>query len=460
MTTASYHFSNALLPGGWAENVRVDMDDYGLITSVEANANPNGATLFSGPALPALANVHSHAHQRAITGLTERAGPGDDSFWTWREAMYRFLGAMTPEDLRAIAAQAYVEMLKSGFTSVGEFQYLHNQIDGTHYATKAEMSLSCLSAARDAGIGFTALPVLYAYGGFGAQAPVDGQKRFIHSASSFMEIAARMVDETSAAPHENAGIAPHSLRAVNKPLLDDVLSSLNAIAPAAPVHIHIAEQVKEVEDCVAWCGQRPVEHWLDTYDVNARWCAIHATHMSDAETEGLARSGAVAGLCPTTEANLGDGIFPAKSFIAAEGAIAIGSDSHITISPSDDLRILEYSQRLRDRARNVLADGPGASTGRSLYDRTAMGGAQAMGLDTGAIAVGKLADIVVLDENHPALVARTGDDIIDSWIFFGGDACVRDVIAHGQHVVKNRYHVNQEKIFERFRATLSRLQDA
>ncbi|MGI9372128.1 MAG: formimidoylglutamate deiminase [Hyphomicrobiales bacterium] len=460
MTTATYHFSQALLPEGWAENVRVTSDAEGFITSVEHNANAAGAHAFPGAALPALANVHSHAHQRAITGLTERAGLGDDSFWTWREAMYRFLGAMTPEDLQAIAAQAYVEMLKAGFTCVGEFQYLHNCIDGSHYDTKAEMSLACLAAAREVDIGFTALPVLYAYGGFGAQDPVDGQKRFIHSAESFLEVAAHMVTTTADAPHENAGIAPHSLRAVDKPLLEEVLTGLNAMSTNAPVHIHIAEQVKEVEDCIAWCGKRPVEHWLETYDVNARWCAIHATHMSDAETEGLARSGAVAGLCPTTEANLGDGIFPAKTFTTANGAVAIGSDSHITISPADDLRILEYSQRLRDRARNVLADGPGASTGRSLYDRAARGGAQAMGLKTGQLAEGMLADIIVLDDTHPALVARSGDDIIDSWIFFGGDACVRDVISHGKHVVQDRHHAHEEKILARFRETVSRLQDA
>ena len=459
MTSSTLFFPTALLPNGWASNVRIDIDANGTINGVESNADKQNATSISGVALPGIANVHSHAHQRAIVGLTERAGPGADSFWTWREAMYHYIGVMTPEDLQAIAAQAYVEMLKSGFTTVGEFQYLHNNQDGTPYENNAEMTLACLAAARQTGIGFTALPVLYAYSGFGSQSPTEGQKRFINSAESFLEITSRLIKDTAASLNENTGIAPHSLRAVDKPLLTAVLKGLNEMAADAPVHIHIAEQTKEVDDCISWCGARPVEHLLDHYDVSRRWCAIHATHMTPQETSDLAHSGTVAGLCPTTEANLGDGIFPASAFIDHSGTIAIGSDSHITISPAEDLRMLEYSQRLRDRARNVLADAPGVSTGRSLFQRATIGGGQALNRKTGTLAKGMRADILVLDGEHPSLAERIGDAVLDSWIFSAGDTCVRDVFSGGQHLINNKHHDDEEKIFTQFRAALKRLQD-
>ncbi|MGI9483730.1 MAG: formimidoylglutamate deiminase [Hyphomicrobiales bacterium] len=459
MNSSTLFFSSALLPDGWAEDVRITVAPDGFISEAQAGASGAGAVQISGAAVAGIANVHSHAHQRAITGLTERAGPGADSFWTWRDAMYAYLGNMTPEDLQAIAAQLYVEMLKSGFTSVGEFQYLHHNRDGANYAEPAEMTLACLSAAREVSIGFTALPVLYAFGGFGAKPPVDGQKRFINSAESFLQIVERLAAETQGSPQQNFGIAPHSLRAVDEELLKDVIAGLIKIAPDAPIHIHIAEQMKEVEDCLSWCGKRPVAHLLETYEVDARWCAIHATHLDYHEVAGLAASGAVAGLCPTTEANLGDGIFPANAFLEAGGKIAIGSDSHISVSPAEDLRMLEYSQRLRDRARNVLADGPGLSTGRSLLDRTLRGGAQAINRKTGALSTGFQADIVVLDTPHPALAGRKRDELLDSWIFSGGNECVRDVIAGGRHIIQNRRHPNEDAILNRFRKTLARLKE-
>jgi formimidoylglutamate deiminase len=276
---------------------------------VDTAQRPGDGTRLNGIAVPGMANVHSHAHQRAMVGLAERSGPGADSFWTWREAMYGFALAMQPEDLEAIAAQLYVEALKSGFTAIGEFQYLHNQPDGTPYDAPAEMSLRCLSAAERTGIAVTMLPTLYAYGGFGGQMPGDGQRRFINTADSFL----RIVENLGAKMGKGRlGISPHSLRAVTKELLNEVITG---VACDAPIHIHVAEQEKEVEDCIAWCGRRPVAYLLDSFEVSPRWCAIHATHMNNDETVALALSGAVAGLCPTTEANLGDGIFPAAPFL-------------------------------------------------------------------------------------------------------------------------------------------------
>ena len=304
-----------------------------------------------------------------MAGLAERSGPGPDSFWTWREVMYGFLDRMGPEDLEAVAAQLYVEMLKAGFTCVGEFQYLHNQPDGTPYDRTAEMSLRTVVAAERAGIGITSLPTLYAHGGFGGRKIEGRQARFHNDAGSFLNIVEALCRDAEGNPNRSVGISPHSLRAVTPELLGEVLAGLDALAPAAPVHIHVAEQTREVDDCLEWSGARPVEFLLDRFPVSERWCLIHATHITEAETRGIARSQAVVGLCPTTEANLGDGIFPARDFLAAEGRIAIGSDSHISVSPVEDLRLLEYGQRLVHRARNVLADGPETSTGRGLFER-------------------------------------------------------------------------------------------
>ncbi len=445
-------FSSALLPSGWHDDVVVHVDEGGVIAQVDTGQRPGDGTRLNGIAVPGIANVHSHAHQRAMVGLAERSGPGADSFWTWREAMYGFALAMQPEDLEAIAAQLYLEALKSGFTAIGEFQYLHHQPDGTPYDAPAEMSLRCLSAAMRTGIAVTMLPTLYAYGGFGGQMPSDGQWRFINSADSFL----RIVEDLSATGRGRLGISPHSLRAVTKELLHEVITG---IAADAPIHIHVAEQEREVEDCIAWCGRRPVAYLLDSFEVSPRWCAIHATHMDEDETVGLARSGAVAGLCPTTEANLGDGIFPAVPFLDAGGTIAIGSDSQVTVSPADDLRQLEYSQRLAHRARNVLAGAPHSSTGRRLLDAVCRGGAQALGQPMGAIEIGNRCDIVVLDPDHPALIGRSGDEAVDSWVFSGGAACVRDVIVGGEIVIRERRHTRQDEILRDFRAAITRLRN-
>jgi formimidoylglutamate deiminase len=456
MSARKLHFSTALLPTGWESDVALEIDAAGTITGVKSEQS--GRASVSGIALPAMPNVHSHAHQRLMVGLAERAGPGSDSFWTWREVMYGFALRLGPEELQAVAAQLYVEMLKSGFSIVGEFQYLHNQPDGAPYADPAELSLRCLAAAEEAGIAITMLPTLYAYGGFGGKDPVAGQRRFSNDAGRYIRILERLHPLCRDDPMRKLGISPHSLRAVTKELLSDVIVALDRLDTAAPIHIHIAEQTKEVDDCLAWSGRRPVEYLMEHFKLSPRWCAIHATHMSEAETAGLAKSGAIAGLCPTTEANLGDGIFPADRFLAAKGAIAIGSDSHITVSPAEDLRQLEYSQRLRDRARNVLADAPGHSTGRRLFDAALAGGAQSMAQPVGAIAPGLRADICVLDAEHPLLIGRKGDEIIDSWIFSGGNTCVKDMFVGGRHVVANRRHVREDEIAIAYRKAVEKLQ--
>jgi formimidoylglutamate deiminase len=448
-------FASALLSTGWAENVSLDIDAAGTIASVTEGRG--GGTAHSGFAVPAMPNIHSHAHQRLMAGLAERAGPGADSFWTWRETMYGFALRLGPEDLEAVAAQLYVEMLKAGYSAAGEFQYLHHQPDGTPYGERAELSLRCLAAAERAGIAMTILPALYCFGGFGEQPPQPGQRRFVNDANGFLRILEPLAKAVKARPLCRLGISPHSLRAVSGRLLGEVIAGLDAMDRQAPIHIHVAEQSKEVDDCVAWSKRRPVEFLLDEFDVTACWCAIHATHMTPEETQRLARSGAVAGLCPTTEANLGDGIFNAGSFLREGGAIAIGSDSHISLSVAEELRQLEYSQRLRDRARNVLAGGPECSTGRAIFDAALSGGAAALNQPMGAIAPGHRADIVILDADHPALLGRQGDRVLDSWIFSGGNSCVKDVFVAGEQVVKDRHHFREEAIAAKFRATVERL---
>ncbi len=450
MEQRKLRFDSVLLPTGWARDVCVAIDGNGLISNIETSAKEGEQ--ISGITVPGMANLHSHAHQRLMQGFAERAGPDADSFWTWREVMYGFALKLSPEDLEAVAAQAYSEMLCAGFTSVGEFQYLHHQPDGSPYGNRAEMSLRCLAAAASTGIAATMLPVIYSHGGFGGAAPNAGQRRFINDVDGFLDIYEILNDKLQG--HHQLGVAPHSLRAVTK---TGLIAVLEATPQGQPVHIHVAEQIKEVEDCLAWSKQRPVEYLLSHFDVNQTWCAIHATHMQDHETRALAATGAVAGLCPTTEANLGDGIFLAVEFIKAGGKFGIGSDSHITISPSEELRMLEYSQRLKHQTRNVLADGAGQSTGRSMFERALKGGAQALQQNMGAIEVGKRADFVVLDDDHHALLGRIEDAALDAWIFSGGNACVRDVYAGGKLQVKDGAHVNAISIKNNFKKTIARL---
>lgn len=452
MQSTKFRFSSALTASGWQDDVIIDVTPTGEIAAITEGGTTGHK--INGIAIPAVPNVHSHAHQRFMLGLAEKAGPGADSFWTWREVMYGFALKLGPEDLEAVAAQLYMETVKSGFSVVGEFQYLHHQPDGTPYDEEAELSLRCVSAAEQAGIAITMLPTLYNFGGFGGQPSVPGQRRFVNDAGRYLRIYETLRQVCCNHPLRQLGISPHSLRAVTVDLLTEVIAGID---PASPIHIHVAEQTKEVEDCVAWSGSRPVDLMLDRFGVSPRWTAIHATHMTMDETRRLAQSGCIAGLCPTTEANLGDGIFPAVQFMQDGGAIAIGSDSHISVSPAEDIRMLEYSQRLRDRTRNALAGGAGRSTGRTLFDAVCKGGARSMAHPVGAIEVGKRCDITVLDEDHPALIGRARDDALDAWIFSGGNACVKDVIIAGTQVVKDGIHVREDTITRNFRKAVKRL---
>ena len=460
MTTL--HFETALLPGGWADNVAITVATDGSIDQIETDAAPSGRPVIPGAALPGMPNLHSHAFQRAIAGLGEVSGPAQagaepDSFWTWRNIMYGFLGSMGPEDVQAIATKLYVDMLKAGYTAVAEFHYLHHDTDGGSHAIRPEMSNQIIATATSAGIGITHLPVLYNHSGFGGQDPTDGQRRFLNDADGFMEIVSTLFREHTGSHDVRIGIAPHSLRAVTKELLNDVITALDEIDNTAPIHIHIAEQTKEVDDCIAWSGKRPVEWLLDNFEVNSRWCAIHATHLGDHETDRLAASGAVAGLCPVTEANLGDGLFPAKRFMDAGGIIGIGSDSHISVNLKEELRWLEYGQRLFRRERAVLSGGADRSTGRNLYEANLKGGAQACGRPIGALEIGKRADLIVLDCKLSPLHGRQGDGILDAWMFACDTNPVRDVYVGGKQVIEGGHHALDESAEAGFQKVLAKL---
>lgn len=449
---------HALLPDGWHDDVLVAVDAAGLIISVTPAQSVMDATLLDGPVLPGLANLHSHAFQRAMAGLAERSGPAADSFWTWRETMYRFAAKLTPADIEAIASQLYAEMLEAGFTAVAEFHYVHHQPDGSAYDDPAELSWRILAAAEASGIGLTHLPVLYRHGGFGQREPQPRQRRFLHDSDAYARLLQKLAPALRNHSDRRLGIAPHSLRAVSPEMLRAALAALDDIDAAAPVHIHIAEQIAEVDESLAWSGRRPVDWLLDQGVVNERWCLVHATHLAPGETLRLARSGAVAGLCPTTEANLGDGLFPAIDYLAAGGRIGIGSDSHISVDPVEDLRLLEYGQRLIRRSRNLLAGGPERSTGRRLFEACAAGGAQAVGQPMGAIAVGRRADFLLLDAEAPTLAARSGDAVLDGWIFAGQRrAMLREVWVGGQRVVEQGRHIRAGEFAARYRQCLRRL---
>lgn len=444
-----------LLADGWACDVVLEIDGAGWLAAVRPAAAGDKGDRIAGPVIPGMPNLHSHAFQRAMAGLGERAGPTDDSFWTWRQVMYDFVGKLGPDAMEAIAAQLYVEMLKAGFTAVGEFHYLHHDPSGRPYADPAELTHRVIAAARRTGIGITHLPVLYAHGGFGGQPAADGQRRFLNDADGFFRIVDAAFAEADGDPQIAVGIAPHSLRAVTPDLLSEALRMMDERDTSAPVHIHIAEQTKEVDDCVAWSGARPVDWLCDNTDVNGRWCLVHATHMTEGETMRLATSGAVAGLCPTTEANLGDGLFPAPAYLQAGGRYGVGSDSHISVSPVEELRWLEYGQRLVARARNLLLGGDGTSVGAALWRAAAAGGAQALGRKIGRIAAGCRADLLVLDRDHPILAGRAGDTLIDALVFAGNANPVRDVMVGGHWVVRDGHHPDEDKIAADYRSAIS-----
>lgn len=437
------HARQALLPEGWAADVRITFRD-GVIADVRSGEASAPGDERAEIVVPAMPNVHSHAFQRAMAGLAERRGPGEDTFWSWRETMYRFALSMSPDQVEAVAAQLYVEMLEAGFGRVGEFHYLHHDRDGQAYANIGEMAERIAAAAAESGIGLTLLPVFYAHSNFGGMPPAPGQKRFVSTISSFASLFEAAGEAAARLPGATVGVAPHSLRAVTPAELADVV----ALAGNRPIHIHAAEQVREVEECIAWSGARPVQWLLANAPVDGRWCLIHATHMTGEEVAGMAGSGAIAGLCPVTEGNLGDGIFAADRFLAARGRVGIGSDSNILIGVADELRQLEYTQRLHRRQRNVLAK-PNQSNGRALYEAALIGGASALGAGPCTIVTGAPADLVSLAAVGPGLEGRSADAILDAWIFCGH---VRPdtVWAGGHKLVAGGRHVRREAIEARF----------
>lgn len=458
--------TDAWLPDGWAHNVRIDVDASGMITRLEGNVDAPGDGLerIDGTVLPGLCDLHSHAFQRALAGFTERsdARAAGDSFWTWRETMYSFAARMNPEQLESIAAQAYLELLKGGYTSVCEFHYLHRDIDGAPYADAGEMAERIVAAAAQVNIGLTLLPVLYLTSNFGGSPPHAGQRRFLTDPQGLLRLIADMRQRHGRAI--TVGAAPHSLRAVPPVALDDLVSGLDAMddedQPRAPLHIHIAEQTKEVDDCLAWSGARPVQWLLHAQPVGPQWCLVHATHITAEETQALAASRAVVGLCPTTEANLGDGLFPLSQFAGHDGVWGIGSDSNVSSTAMEELRWLEYGQRLLRRQRNVMAPPGGGSVGEALYGAALRGGAQASGRPIAGLQVGQRADLVVLDPDHPSWAGKAREHRLDALVFCGHANPIRDVMVGGQWSIRNGRHAQEDRIAARFGAAVRALAQA
>jgi formiminoglutamate deiminase len=452
----SIHAAQVLTREGWRDSVRLQVQS-GSIVALQAGVPPEDGDDRHGILVPALGNLHSHAFQRAMAGFAEVAGDSADNFWSWREAMYRLAHRMNPEQLEAVAAQAYVEMLESGYSRVGEFHYLHHDPAGEPYSDIGEMSARIVAAAEASGIGLTLLPVFYAHSTFGGASPKPAQRRFINTLESYAALLQRCRSLASGLQTAVVGVAPHSLRAVTP----EELQAVAGFAGAMPVHIHVAEQVKEVEECLAWSGQRPVEWLLDHAPVSSNWCLVHATHVTPQEVNGIARSRAVVGLCPVTEANLGDGVFPVASFLNHRGRFGIGTDSNVHISVAAELSLLEYSQRLTERVRNVVRKEK-HSTGRAIIEHALAGGAQALGVDSGinvgvdegasagTIAVGHPADFVSLNGEHPALTCRAADALLDAWIFASSGQGVDCVWVAGTKVVSQGRHVAREHVARGF----------
>lgn len=442
-------FSNALLPSGWAHNVELEIDDQGIIIKISPDFTGEGLKR-DGYALPGMNNIHSHAFQRAMAGLAEYSTSDTDSFWTWRDIMYRFADKITVADLEVIATQLYLEMLKAGFVTVSEFHYLHHNEDGN-----LGMSHAIINAASSAGIGLCHLPVLYNASGFGGLPLEEKQKRFGHDIDGYINLLDELSSVIQKSKNQNLGVALHSLRAVPENVLKECL---DRNPTTGPIHIHISEQIQEVNECVAWSGKRPVEWLYDNVDVDERWCLIHATHLNDKEVRAIARSGAVVGLCPATEANLGDGLFPLSAYLDNGGLMAIGSDSHISVSITEELRLLEYGQRLKHQKRNIATSKKEMHTGTNLYLNALKGGAQASGFDNGALEIGKRADIIVLDQASPLLAGTPDKHIVDRFIFNGNVNPVKNVFVGGNEVISNYKHAGEEQITSQFISTMKRLQ--
>jgi formimidoylglutamate deiminase len=445
-------FESFLLPHGWADRVQINIAG-GRIVSIEAGVAPKPDAERHAVGVPGLPNLHSHAFQRGMAGLAETAGPDGDNFWSWRETMYRFVEAIIPDDMESLAAFAYMEMLESGFTRVGEFHYVHHDRDGRPFSNPAEMATRIAAAAQSVGIGLTLLPAFYAHSNFGGAPPSPGQSRFITDLDSYAAILERTRQALAGVEDAAFGVAPHSLRAVTP----EELQSLVRLAGDAPLHIHVAEQVKEVEHCLEWCGRRPANWLLDSFDVNDRWCLVHSTHVDDRELERIAASGATVGLCPITEANLGDGIFPAARFLALNGSYGIGTDSNVLIDAAQELRMLEYGQRLAGLSRDLMTLHDGRSTGRVLFECALSGGSRILGTASCGFTVGAAADLVSLDPDHASLSGRRGDAVLDGWIFAARLPVVDCVWRYGKKIVSGGRHTLHEHTATRFRAMIKKL---
>ncbi|MEW6759470.1 MAG: formimidoylglutamate deiminase [Pseudomonadota bacterium] len=445
---------HALLPDGWRRDVLLEWDAHGDLTRVEAQATAPLGVPRADHVLPGMVNLHSHAFQRALGGLTEVAGEGPDSFWTWRDLMYRFAARITPEQIEAIAAQLFAECLRHGYTSVCEFHYLQRAPGGEAYARPAETAERVAAAGHATGMGLTLLPVLYSHAGFGEQPLKPEQRRFRTGVDDILGI----VDALSPlrGGQLEVGAAPHSLRAATIAQIRELSAQM---PQGRPLHIHIAEQQGEVEQSLAYCGRRPVDYLMDQVAVDERWCLVHATHLNDEEVHAIARSGAVAGLCPTTEANLGDGLFPLRPFIDAGGRFGIGSDSHVSQSPVEELRWLEYGQRLQHQRRNVAFTSQQRDVGQYLWQAALRGGAQAAGRKVGALEVGLRADLLVLDDSHPNLDGVRDEEVLGRFLFCGNDNLVRDVLCGGRWVVQGGRHVAQDAIARRYRDAVNELRE-
>jgi formimidoylglutamate deiminase len=438
---------HALLAEGWHRDVLLEWDVRGDLTRVAPEASPPPGVARADYVLPGMINLHSHAFQRVLGGLAERAGDSPDSFWTWRDLMYRVANRITPEQMEAVAAQLYAECLRHGYTAVCEFHYVQRAPGGHEYGNPAETAQRIAQAARESGIGLTLLPVLYAYAGFNDTPLRQDQERFRTDPAQVLRIVEAL--EPLRGPQLEVGAAPHSLRAVAASQLRELAQ---ALPPGRPLHIHIAEQQLEVAQCIEATGMRPVDYLMHQADVDARWCLVHATHLSDGECDRLAASGAVAGLCPTTEANLGDGLFPLSPYIAAGGRFGIGSDSHVSQSPVEELRWLEYGQRLAHQRRNIAVHGAERDVATFLWQQALLGGAQAAGRRLGVLAQGRRADLLVLDSAHPNLDGAAPDDVLGRFLFSGNDNLVRDVLAGGHWVVQGGRHKAQDAIAQRYKA--------
>lgn len=439
----------------WQENVQITVNDEGLISNIKSNISDHSVPWIEGPIIPGMPNLHSHAFQRAMAGLAEFAvAEQSDSFWSWRDKMYGMMDRLTPDHVKAIAQYLYIEMLKAGYTSVAEFHYVHHDQRGRRYADLAEMSKQVSNAAEAVGIGLTITPALYTWSGFGSQQPTHGQRRFINSTEQYIELQQAITRYVADKPAQRSGICFHSLRATNSEQIDQVLAALPS---DQPVHIHISEQQKEVDDCLNWSGLRPVEYLYQHHTVDQRWCLIHATHLTEQEIQQIAASKAVVGICTTTEANLGDGFFPLPQFMKQQGRFGVGSDSHISVNVPEEIRWLEYEHRLKTQQRNCLLAGQSGSTGEMLYQQALTGGAQALGQPIGVLDVGARADWLVLDHQNPFVATSASSALFDRWLFGNTQALIRDVMVAGHWVIRDRHHASEQITSEAFIKTLKAL---